>query len=83
MWLCTALQRPRAVKLKYQDATGAVQEMELSGWPARIFQHEFDHLQVRPLHHCAVWHCVGAWAWAPLCGSLGLGLGLTVQLCGS
>jgi peptide deformylase len=40
-------QRPRAVKVRYQDAGGATKELELSGWPARIFQHEFDHLQAR------------------------------------
>jgi hypothetical protein len=35
------------VRVRYQDAAGATKELELSGWPARIFQHEFDHLQVR------------------------------------
>ena len=41
------LQRPRAVRVRYQDETGAAKELELMGWPARVFQHEFDHLQVR------------------------------------
>ncbi len=37
---------PRAVRLKvrYQDLDLRQRELELSGWVARIFQHELDHL---------------------------------------
>ncbi len=34
-----------AVVVEFQDATGAMQRMSLDGLQARIFQHEFDHLQ--------------------------------------
>ncbi|MBB4688968.1 peptide deformylase [Amycolatopsis jiangsuensis] len=36
--------RPLRVRLSAQDETGAVVDEELSGWPARIVQHETDHL---------------------------------------
>jgi peptide deformylase len=39
------LQRPVAVTVSYQDVTGAAKKMRLDGFQARIFQHEFDHLQ--------------------------------------
>lgn len=37
---------PRAsrVSLRYSDGTGASRELDLEGFPARIFQHELDHL---------------------------------------
>lgn len=41
------LQRPTRVKVKAQDATGKKISLNLSGFAARIFQHEYDHLQVR------------------------------------
>jgi peptide deformylase len=31
--------------VEFQDATGALQKLSLDGLQARIFQHEFDHLQ--------------------------------------
>jgi len=34
-----------AVTVSYQDVTGAAKKMRLDGFQARIFQHEFDHLQ--------------------------------------
>jgi peptide deformylase len=34
-----------AVVVEFQDATGAMQRLSLDGLQARIFQHEFDHLQ--------------------------------------
>lgn len=37
--------RYRAVKVDYQDARGAECQIELQDFPARVFQHEFDHLQ--------------------------------------
>ena len=39
------MQRPVAVVVEYQDVSGALQRMSLDGLQARIFQHEFDHLQ--------------------------------------
>lgn len=41
-------QRPESVKIDARDVTGARFTVNLSGLPARVFQHEFDHLQVRP-----------------------------------
>ncbi|KAL6842731.1 hypothetical protein ACP4OV_027575 [Aristida adscensionis] len=37
--------RPENVKIDAQDVTGAKIKVKLSGLPARVFQHEFDHLQ--------------------------------------
>lgn len=37
--------RSRRVRLSYLDEHGEPQVAELSGWPARIAQHEHDHLQ--------------------------------------
>ena len=39
------LQRPDRVKVKAQRLDGSKFTTTLTGWPARIFQHEFDHLQ--------------------------------------
>ncbi|XP_039809159.1 peptide deformylase 1B, chloroplastic-like [Panicum virgatum] len=36
--------RPESVKIEAQDVTGAKIKVKLSGLPARVFQHEFDHL---------------------------------------
>ena len=36
--------RPVRIKVSYTDENKRVQEKELTGKPARIFQHEFDHL---------------------------------------
>ncbi len=33
------------VTISFQDVTGAAKKMRLDGFQARIFQHEFDHLQ--------------------------------------
>jgi len=40
-----APQRPLSVQIAYQDIRGAKKRMSLDGFQARIFQHEFDHLQ--------------------------------------
>ncbi|XVF58055.1 hypothetical protein PTKIN_Ptkin07bG0031800 [Pterospermum kingtungense] len=40
------VERPESVKVDAQDINGARFMVELSGLPARVFQHEFDHLQV-------------------------------------
>lgn len=37
--------RSNTVKIKAQDETGAKVSLSLTDWQARIFQHEFDHLQ--------------------------------------
>jgi hypothetical protein len=42
------LQRSTKIEVRYQDLQGQQQEMQLAGFVARIFQHEYDHLQVRP-----------------------------------
>jgi peptide deformylase len=39
------LKRPEAVRVRYQDLAGAWIEETMEGWRARIFQHEYDHLQ--------------------------------------
>jgi peptide deformylase len=38
------VERPTAIRLSGQDATGAPLQIEASGLLARIFQHEVDHL---------------------------------------
>ena len=45
-FLCAGEQRAYRVKVRAQDLTG--QPLTLTDWRARIFQHEFDHLQVPP-----------------------------------
>ena len=37
--------RYRAIKVSYQDPQGERREIDLEDFPARVFQHEFDHLQ--------------------------------------
>ncbi len=37
--------RPRTIKIHYYDETFAEHDEELSGFAARIFQHEYDHLE--------------------------------------
>lgn len=39
------VQRPESIKVDANDVTGAKFTVTLSGLPARVFQHEFDHLQ--------------------------------------
>ena len=43
---CWVLQRANTVKIKAQDENGAKVSLSLTDWQARIFQHEYDHLQV-------------------------------------
>ena len=38
------VERPALVRVKYQDETGAAQEVEASGLLATCLQHEIDHL---------------------------------------
>jgi peptide deformylase len=42
--LAAVVSRPRQVHLAAQDRNGKPYEQEFSGWPARIVQHETDHL---------------------------------------
>lgn len=37
--------RYRTIKVYYQDSQGLAFELDLHDFPARVFQHEFDHLQ--------------------------------------
>ncbi|PKI79192.1 hypothetical protein CRG98_000484 [Punica granatum] len=39
------VQRPESVKIDAHDISGARFTFDLSGLPARVFQHEFDHLK--------------------------------------
>jgi peptide deformylase len=39
------------IEVRYQDLSGAECEMKLTDFAARIFQHEYDHLQVREHMH--------------------------------
>ena len=34
------------IKIRAQDLSGERMDVTFEGWQARIFQHEFDHLQV-------------------------------------
>ena len=45
-FLCAGEQRAYRVKVRAQDLTGQPLTLTLTDWRARIFQHEFDHLQV-------------------------------------
>lgn len=37
--------RYRAIAVQYQDRQGEIRRLPLQDFPARVFQHEFDHLQ--------------------------------------
>ena len=43
--LLVLVPRFEAVQLEYWNRNGEAQSMELSGFPARVVQHEFDHLE--------------------------------------
>jgi len=43
--LLVLVPRLRAVRVDYLDAAGQAKALELSGFPARVVQHEFDHLE--------------------------------------
>lgn len=42
LWL--PVKRPTDIVVQYQDSKGNVVEVEMNGYIARCFQHEFDHL---------------------------------------
>lgn len=39
------IRRPAAVSVRGLNAAGQAISHEFTGWPARVFQHEFDHLE--------------------------------------
>jgi peptide deformylase len=39
------IKRPKAIKVKYQNVKGEVIETVYAGITARIFLHEYDHMQ--------------------------------------
>jgi len=39
------VMRPDRIEMSYQDLNGGEVELELTGYPARVVQHEYDHLQ--------------------------------------
>ncbi|OGV56895.1 MAG: peptide deformylase [Lentisphaerae bacterium GWF2_44_16] len=39
------VQRALSVEVSYTDTSGKSNNIRLSGFPARVFQHEYDHLQ--------------------------------------
>ena len=39
------MQRPSKVRVRAEDLSGKRFVINISGFPARIFQHEYDHLQ--------------------------------------
>ena len=41
------VERPQHVRVRYLTEQGEPREMELRGFPATVFQHEFDHLDGR------------------------------------
>ncbi len=41
------VERPQHIRVDYQDADGTPSRMQLRGFPATVFQHEFDHLDGR------------------------------------
>lgn len=44
-WLKISIVRPEAIKGSFTTWRGNPETFDLSGWNARGFQHEFDHLQ--------------------------------------
>jgi peptide deformylase len=43
--LLVLVPRPRAVRVDYIDTAGQPRALALEGFPARVVQHEFDHLE--------------------------------------
>ena len=39
------IRRPYSVIIKYEDAEKNIHKVKLSGFPARVFQHEYDHME--------------------------------------
>jgi peptide deformylase len=43
---CFVVQRRKSVRIDAQDFKGKKFSLNLKEWQARIFQHEYDHLEV-------------------------------------
>jgi len=43
-WMSKYVTRPRAILVRYNDETGSEIIRELTGYEARVFQHELEHL---------------------------------------
>jgi peptide deformylase len=41
------VERPQHIRIRHQDLEGLTHELELQGFLATVFQHEFDHLDGR------------------------------------
>ena len=39
------VKRPDRIVVKYEDENEKVHKLKLDGFPARVFQHEYDHLE--------------------------------------
>ena len=39
------VERPERCKVEYQDLEGERHEQEFTGFPGRVIQHEYDHLE--------------------------------------
>ena len=39
------VKRPDRIVVKYEDENDKVHKLKLDGFPARVFQHEYDHLE--------------------------------------
>jgi len=44
------VERPSSCTVEFQDVNGKKKLMKLKGWQARIFQHEYDHLEGKLFH---------------------------------
>lgn len=42
LWL--SIKRPKEIVVEYQDYTGSIHTAKIDGLMARVFQHEFDHI---------------------------------------
>lgn len=45
-----SIARPEQIRVQYTNAHGKITEQSLSGWAARCFQHELDHLNGITMH---------------------------------
>jgi peptide deformylase len=43
--LLVLVSRPKAVRIEYVNASGEQRALDLQGFPARVVQHEFDHIE--------------------------------------
>ena len=50
------VQRPYAVTVKYEDVDKKIHKTKMSGLTARIFQHEYDHMEGIDFTQRASWN---------------------------